>query len=37
MPACDGTRSFTETLGTQYFAANRADEFFAGTVARTAE
>jgi hypothetical protein len=37
MPARDGTRPFTETLGAEHFAANRADEFFAGTVARTAE
>jgi hypothetical protein len=37
MPTCDGTRSFTESLGAQHFAANRADEFLAGTVARTAE
>jgi hypothetical protein len=37
MSACNGTRSFTETFGAEHFAANRADEFFAGTVARTAE
>jgi hypothetical protein len=37
MPACDCARSFAKPLSTQHFPANRADEFFAGTVARTAE
>jgi hypothetical protein len=31
------TRSFPEPLSTQHFAANRTDEFFAGTVSGTAE
>jgi hypothetical protein len=37
MPPCDCARSFAKPFRTQHFAANRADEFFASTVARTAE
>jgi len=37
MPARDGARSFPKSFSAQYFTANRPDEFFAGTVAGTAE
>jgi len=37
VPARDRTCSFTEPLNTQHFTANRPDEFFASSVARTAE
>jgi hypothetical protein len=37
MPPCDCARSFAKSFCTQHFAANRADELFASTVARTAE
>jgi hypothetical protein len=37
MPARDCSRTFAEPLETEYFTANWADEFFAGSVSRTAE
>jgi hypothetical protein len=37
MPAGDCSRAFAESLETEYFTANWADEFFAGSVSRTAE
>jgi hypothetical protein len=32
MPARDRARAFAKSLGTQYFAADRADEFFARSI-----
>jgi hypothetical protein len=38
MPACDGARSLTKSFGAQDLAANRANEFFAGSsIARAAK
>jgi hypothetical protein len=38
MPAGDRARSLTKSLGAQYFAADRANEFFAGSsIARAAK
>src|SRR5687768_12097774 len=37
VPARDCARSLAKSLRAQHFATNRTDEFFAGTVARTAE
>lgn len=37
MPARDRTSPFTEPLGAENFAANRANEFFSDTVTRAAE
>jgi hypothetical protein len=38
MAAGHRTRAFTKSLGTQYLAADRADEFFAsGSIARAAK
>jgi hypothetical protein len=37
VPARDSSRTFAESLEAEHFTANWADEFFAGSVSRTAE
>jgi hypothetical protein len=37
MPARDRACAFAKPLGAKHLAANRTDEFFAGSVARAAE